>query len=94
MGKGFPSRVAGSLLNAIGLPELITQTAEDYEKLALSLANDTNHLNLLKQKINKNRLLEPLFNTELFTIHLESAYRQAYRNYFDGKPPETININV
>jgi len=94
MGKGFPSRVAGSLLNAIGLPELITQTVEDYEKLALSLANDTNHLNLLKQKINKNRLLEPLFNTELFTIHLESAYRQAYRNYFDGKPPETININV
>ena len=94
MGKGFPSRVAGSLLNAIGLPELITQTVEDYEKLALGLANDTNHLNLLKQKINKNRLLEPLFNTELFTIHLESAYRQAYRNYFDGKPPETININV
>jgi predicted O-linked N-acetylglucosamine transferase (SPINDLY family) len=92
MGKGFPSRVAGSLLNAIGLPELITQTVEEYEKLALDLANDSNHINLIKEKIIKNRLIKPLFDTELFTIHLESGYQQVYRNYLNGKSPETIYI--
>jgi predicted O-linked N-acetylglucosamine transferase (SPINDLY family) len=93
MGKGFPSRVAGSLLNAIGLPELVTQTVEDYEALALKLANDPSHLKSVKQKIIENRFSEPLFDTELFTSHLESGFRQAYKNYFDGRSPETIYIS-
>ena len=83
-GQGFAARVAGSLLNAIGLPELVTTTEQDYEELILELATNPTKLAQVKDKLATNRLTQPLFNTELYTKHLENGYHQAYQNYFDG----------
>jgi predicted O-linked N-acetylglucosamine transferase (SPINDLY family) len=92
IGQGFAARVAGSLLNAIGLPELVTMTEQDYEELILELATNPAKLAQVKDKLATNRLTQPLFNTELYTKHLENGYHQAYQNYFDGNPPQTITV--
>ena len=92
LGKGFAARVAGSLLNAVGLPELITETEQDYEALILKLATNPTKLAEIKVKLANNRLTQPLFNTELYTKHLENGYQQAYQNYFDGNLPQTIKV--
>ena len=92
LGKGFAARVAGSLLNAVGLPELVTETEKDYEALILELATNPIKLAKIKEKLTNNRLTQPLFNTELYTRHLENGYQQAYQNYFDGNLPQTITV--
>ena len=92
-GQGFAARVAGSLLNAIGLPELVTENEHDYEELILDLANNPNKLKKIKDKIAINRLSKPLFNTELYVKHLEIGYQKAYQNYFDNKNPKTIIVD-
>ena len=91
-GDGFAARVAGSLLNAIGLPELVTTTAQEYEEVILELATNPTKLANLKDKLAINRLTQPLFNTELYTKYLENGYQKAYQNYFEGKSPKTIII--
>ena len=92
IGQGFAARVAGSLLNAVGLPELITQNEEDYEELILELATNPKKLAKIKDTLATNRLTQPLFNTELYTKHLENGYLQAYECYFQGKLPQTIIV--
>ena len=68
-GRSFASRVATSLLHAIGLPELITHTEGDYEELAVALAHDPRRLAALKHKLADNRLTQPLFDCPRFTRH-------------------------
>jgi protein O-GlcNAc transferase len=80
------------LLTAVGLPELITQTEKDYETLILQLANHPEQLTQIRQKLMDNRLSTPLFDTELYTKHLEEGYQQAYQRYFDGKLPKEIFV--
>ena len=92
LGQGFAARVAGSLLSAIDMPELITDTEQDYEALILDLATNPERLGAIKLKLAANRLSKPLFNTELFTKHLEDGYQRAYQQYFDGKEPEAIYV--
>jgi predicted O-linked N-acetylglucosamine transferase (SPINDLY family) len=92
MGQSFASRVAASLLNAIGLPELITDTQEEYENLAIELATNPEKLNGLKKKLSRNRFTEPLFNTPLFTKHIEAAYTQMYERYTLDLKPDHISI--
>ena len=92
MGQSFASRVAASLLNAIGLPELITDTQEEYENLAIELATNPEKLGELKKKLSRNRFTEPLFDTPLFTKHIEAAYTQMYERYNLGLKPDHINI--
>jgi protein O-GlcNAc transferase len=92
LGQGFAARVAGSLLAAIDMPELITDTEQDYEALILDLATNPERLGAIKLKLAANRLSKPLFNTELFTKHLEDGYQRAYQHYFDGKTPEAIYV--
>jgi predicted O-linked N-acetylglucosamine transferase (SPINDLY family) len=92
-GKGFAARVSASLLTAIGLPELITQTEAEYEALALDLALHPDKLGVIRQKLAENRQTQPLFNTELFARHIEDAYQQAYDLFFEGKNPQTIRVS-
>jgi protein O-GlcNAc transferase len=73
-GAGFPGRVAASILHAIGLPELITQNAADYESLALALATDAPRLAALKQKLEASRKATALFDTARFTKNMEAAF--------------------
>lgn len=79
MGNAFPARVAGSLLNAIGLPELITHSLEEYEALAVKLATNPAALGELKSRIGANKATFPLFDTEGFCRNLEAAYISMWR---------------
>jgi predicted O-linked N-acetylglucosamine transferase (SPINDLY family)/SAM-dependent methyltransferase len=77
-GDAFPSRVAGSLLHAIGLPELITHSLEEYEALVLKLAQDRLLLADAKARLAANKAIYPLFDTDRFCRSLEAAYIQMY----------------
>lgn len=92
LGWGFPARVAGSLLSAIDIPELITHSEREYEQLALDLALNPERLASVKAKLIENRLTMPLFDTGLSTKHIEEAYEQAYQRYFDGEAPLSVVI--
>jgi len=92
LGESFAARVAGSLLHAIGLPELATETTEAYEQLALDLATSPDRLAAVKTKLAANRLTTPLFDTEQSTRHIERAYELAYDRYFSGLQPDHIAV--
>jgi protein O-GlcNAc transferase len=92
MGDSFPGRVAASLLNAIGLPELITTTTLDYEARAIELATNSSKLESVKSKLKASRLTSALFDTALFTEHIENAYIQMYERYMADLPPTHLYI--
>ena len=91
-GKSYTSRMAGSLLNAIGLPELITTTDEEYESLALDLAQNREKLNRIRNTLLRNLKTNPLFNTERYTRNLELGFEMAYDFHWQGKGPEHIIV--
>jgi predicted O-linked N-acetylglucosamine transferase (SPINDLY family) len=85
MGKSFPSRVAGSLLHAIGMQDLITHSLEDYEALVLKLAHDPALLADAKARVKANRNTTALFDTERFCRNLEAMYTAMWRkNELEG----------
>jgi predicted O-linked N-acetylglucosamine transferase (SPINDLY family) len=91
-GKSFHTRVAASILNAINLPELVTNSLEEYEKLAIELALNPQKLKNIKNKLNSNIKTAPLFDTPLYTKNLESAYKQMYERYQSNLKPDHIYI--
>jgi len=79
MGGAFPSRVAGSLLHAAGIPELVTGSLADYEALALQLARDPARLGALKGRLAANRSTTALCDADAFTRNLEAIYTSMWR---------------
>ncbi len=84
-GKSFASRVAASLLKAIGVPELISLSQAEYERLAIELANDPKKLGIIKNKIIEGVKSSSLFNTKEFARDIESGYLKVYDAYQKGK---------
>jgi predicted O-linked N-acetylglucosamine transferase (SPINDLY family) len=74
-GTAFAGRVAASLLTVMGVPELVAGTLDEYERLALRLAHDPGLLASYREKILKNRLKTPLFDTGLYCRAIEKAYQ-------------------
>jgi predicted O-linked N-acetylglucosamine transferase (SPINDLY family) len=93
-GNTFVSRMAGSLLQAVGLPELITSTPGDYESLALRLAQQPQELARLRQKLATSRDSAPLFDCARFSRHLESAYQMMWETHQAGRKPASIEVPV
>lgn len=91
-GQAFAGRVASSLLSAIGMPELVTQTLADYEGLALRLARDPANLRSLRQKLAHNRLSAPLFDTDATRRSLEAAYQRMWKIARCGEPPASFGV--
>lgn len=91
-GGNFASRVAGSLLKAVGLEELITDSLNDYEALALTLARDPTRLAAIKQTLIRNRETRPLFNTERFARHIGAAYTAMWERHRRGEAPESFAV--
>ena len=83
-GKGFSARAAASLLTAADLPELITETEQQYEALIVNLSSNPERLAQVREKLANNIQSSPLFNTERYTKHIENGYQQACQRYFDG----------
>jgi predicted O-linked N-acetylglucosamine transferase (SPINDLY family) len=92
IGGAFSGRVAASLLNAIGLPELVTTTLEDYERTAVELALSPEKLAVVKAKLARNRSTVPLFDTARFTRDLETAYQEMVDRYCAGLRPDHMDV--
>ena len=92
MGTTFPGRVAASLLNAIGLAELITATQEEYEALAVELATQPQRLAQIKARLERNRSTAPLFDAPRFTRNIEDLYAQMVERQRAGLPPDCIRV--
>ena len=92
LGTTFVGRVAASLLNAIGLPELITHSLPEYEALALELATHPARLADLRTRLARNRATYPLFDTDRFRRHIESAYITMWERHQHEAPPASFSV--
>ncbi len=92
-GTAFPGRVASSLLAAAGMPELISESAQEYEALAIRLGRDPDAITQLKEKLEKSRLTCPLFDTDLFRRHIEAAYSTMVEIAKRGEPPQAFAVD-
>ena len=93
LGSTFAGRVGASLLQAIGLPELITHSTEEYESLAVRLAADPNALATFKSRLAQNRDTHPLFDTSRFCRHIERAYITMWQRSQRGEPATSFAID-
>ncbi len=92
MGGTFASRVAASLLGAVGLPELVATTREAYEAMALDLATSPEKLAAVRAKLAANRDTQPLFDTPRFTRNLETAFSLMHGRRRQGLPPARLVV--
>ena len=91
-GGAMHSRVAGSLLGAIGIPEMIVGSLAEYEEVALKLALDSALLAETKERLRANKDTYPLFNTMQFCRNLEKAYTVMWERYQNKQPPEHFDV--
>ena len=92
-GESFASRMAASLLISLELPELITSSIEQYEKIAIDLAKNQSKLNAVKDKLRQSKTKSILFDTEKMTSKIELAYIKIYERNISGLPLDHIYIN-
>lgn len=93
-GESFSGRIASSLVRAAGLPELVCDSLEGYEKLALALARDPARLRELRDRLGANRASHPLFDASSCVRHIESAFAAMVDRQRRGLPPGPIEIGV
>ena len=93
-GTTFASRVAGSLLRAIGLPELITSSMDEYREMALRLARDADLLADLRTRLQSNHESHPLFDTVQFARHIEQAFSTMWQIHSTGKEPRAFEVSA
>jgi predicted O-linked N-acetylglucosamine transferase (SPINDLY family) len=91
-GKSFVSRVAASLLCAMSLEELVTNSLEEYEHRALELASNRSLLQQIREKIAQNRRTASLFDTHRFREQIESAYITMYERHRQGDRPQSFTV--
>ncbi len=91
-GQAFAGRVSASVLNAIGLPELVTTSIEEYEELALELSTNPEKLNNIKRRLKENINTTPLFDTEGYSKNLERALELMYEKHHNGHKPSDIDV--
>ncbi len=92
-GKTFAGRVAGSLLHAVGLPDMICNSLAEYENRAVTLAQTPDELVRIAAKLREARSTAPLFDTTVYTRHIEAAYIQMMERLKSGQPFEDIKID-
>jgi len=92
IGETFAGRVAASLLNAVQMPELITQSADEYQALALKFASDPHFIHATRAKLDRQRTRAPLFDTARLTQHVEAAYTRVWDLFQRGEQPRTLAV--
>ena len=91
-GRSFRARVAGSLLQAMGLAGLIAVSLADYEAIALKLATNPGAQAETRSKVLRNRAASTLFDTGRFTRNLEAAYEAMWQLWHEGQAPRAIDL--
>jgi protein O-GlcNAc transferase len=92
-GNTFAGRVAGSLLTAVGLPELVTASLEEYERTALALARDARRLSELRTALQRNRDTSSLFDLPRMTRNIERAYLRMWERWCAGEGPVAFSLD-
>jgi protein O-GlcNAc transferase len=91
-GETFASRVAASLLEAVGLPELVVSSLADYERTAVALGRDSESLRRVRARLADNRLEMPLFRTADYARGLERALEKMHSRQLRGERPEAFAV--
>ena len=91
-GNSFNSREASNIVNAVNLPEMITSSQEEYESLAIELANNPKKFRIIKETLADNSPSAPLFDTSRFTKNLQSAYKIMFKRYHDKLEADHIYV--
>ena len=84
------SRVSASVLHTLGCPELVADSFDDYENIAVRLGTDPTYLKLIRAKVWSRRFTSPLFNTTLYTRNLEQLFLKIWTRYVNDLPPDHI----
>ncbi len=92
LGNTFASRVCGSLLHSVNMPELIAPNLEEYERLAIELAHRPESLLQLREKLALSLATAPLFDVPRFVRNLEHAYQTMWELYCQGNSPQPISV--
>ncbi len=92
--RTFAGRVAGSLLHATGVPELVTQSLEEYEQLAFELAHDMDRLSMLRGRLKNARTAGLLFDLPKLTSHIEAAYDRMWQNWLSRQAPRAFSLET
>ena len=95
-GRGFASRVCGSLARAGGVPELVCRTQAEYITRAVTLGRDRIAIQQYKSFLNMNRTESVLFDTPKLVRQLETIYQEMWDEYARGDLPipELNNLDV
>ena len=93
LGNSFAARVAGGLLRAVGIPELVTSSIEEYRDLAIRLAKNPDELKAIREKLAVTKLTSPLFNAKEFSKNFEKTLAKVYDHYQSDLPPDHIGLN-
>ena len=92
VGKGFSSRICGSILNSLNLKELVTYSKKDYEKKAIFFGNNKKKINEIKTNISKSKLKNTFYDIKQYTLKLEEAFESVHIARLNGKKPASIEI--
>lgn len=93
-GNHFASRVSASLIEAVGLSELVCDSLEEYESLAVELAKDPRRMSEIRAKLSKNKMTEPLFDSKRTVRSLEAAYTRMWDNYTQARGPKPFTVRT
>jgi predicted O-linked N-acetylglucosamine transferase (SPINDLY family) len=91
-GDTFAGRVATSMLNTVGLDELVTSSLEEYRALALRFARDDAFRGSIRERLAASIPGSPLFDVDRFAHHMESAFRAMWERYEQGLTPDHIEV--
>jgi predicted O-linked N-acetylglucosamine transferase (SPINDLY family) len=92
LGNTYQTRVAASLLHAMGLSDLVAPSPAAYEDLAVRIGHDADLRASLRKRVEANRATSVLFDTPRFTRHLEAAFERMWDAYVDGRPPVSFDV--
>jgi predicted O-linked N-acetylglucosamine transferase (SPINDLY family) len=94
LGEGFAGRVAGSLVSAVGMPDMIVADGDEYVRRAIEIATTPGLAAQLKARLAENKKTAPLFNAERYTSALEKAYVHMVERSRQGLPPESFDVSA
>ena len=90
MGQSFAARVAASLLNAVGLNELITHDTDSYCRVIRELAADPQRRNRIRDQLVQAREQAPLFDSESYVRSLDALFARIAARHKAGLPPDHL----
>jgi predicted O-linked N-acetylglucosamine transferase (SPINDLY family) len=91
-GESFASRVAGSLLHAAGVADLVTSDPDAFVAHGVALLGDAAARAALRTRVSEARDAGPLFDVAGFVRALEAGYRECWERHLAGQPPSHVTI--